>query len=130
MRLLPLVNPFVKKLSIKKSKEELEDQKRSGIIAYEHYPLGPAASLTKLIKENSKSIKEIKDPILIIQGSLDDKWIVDSAKIIHENVSSKDKKLVYLKNSPHNITKGHEIDITKEYIYEFIKSHSKFLQES
>ena len=125
MHFLNTFSPFVKRLSIKKTKKELEDQKTNRILAYKRYPLGPAACLAKLIKKTRASIDKIKDPILILQGSLDDKWIVDSSKIIQDKISSKDKKLIYLKNSPHNIPKGPEIDIVKQKIYEFITKHSK-----
>lgn len=128
MDLVQMLNPFIKRLTLKKSKKELEDQKRSNIIAYERYPLGAVASLVKIIKETRKNLDKITDPILIIQGSLDEKWIAESAKIIFNSISSKDKELIYLKKTPHNIPKGPEKDLVKKHIFEFIKKKSKIIK--
>ena len=122
--LLTFLGPFFPKLAIKKSKEELKNQYRSGIIAYESYPVKPANSLRKLIKNNRRALNKISDPILIIQGLQDEKWIIDSSKIIFENVSSKDKQIKMLEQSPHCLTHGPEKDRVGKILVQFIKEKS------
>lgn len=109
----------------KKSKSEKQDQEKHTILSYDGYPIGPANSLRKLLKNNMKKLGSISNPILILQGSLDDKWIRKSAKTIFEKVSSKDKELVFLKNSSHSLTHESEREKINELIYEFIRKRSK-----
>lgn len=124
--LLTFLAPLFPKLAVKKSRSELENQNRSGIIAYEKYPVKPANLLRKLIKDNRKKMNKISEPILIIQGLQDDKWIINSSKIIYENVSSKDKQLKLLDQSPHCLTHGSEKEEVGKLLVQFIKEKSNF----
>ncbi len=125
--LLSLIAPILRNFAIKKSKEELKGQEKYNIICYDKYPIWPANSIRKLVKRNQFQLKDITDPILIIQGSLDENWLKESAKIIYDRVSSKDKELVFLEKSPHSLTHGSEKELVNEIIYNFIKKNSKLI---
>lgn len=127
LALLLVLGPLLRKISIRKSKEELEGQEKYNNISYKKYPVGPAGSLAKLILQVRKNLSNITAPILIIQGLLDARWLRISAKIIFDKVSSDDKELVLLRNSPHNLGEGPELDNVQISIYNFIKRKSKIL---
>ncbi|HUT81179.1 MAG TPA: alpha/beta fold hydrolase [Candidatus Bathyarchaeia archaeon] len=129
MTVLPLIAPLLQNASVKKSKRDLEYQQKYGIICYDRDPIGPAKFVVKLIKEMRSRLKEITAPILIIQGLKDSNWIIKSAKILMENVSSQERELVFLEQSPHCFTIGPEKEKVNEIVYEFIRKKSDILEK-
>ncbi len=121
---LAIAGPIFKNAVHKKKKKEKQDQEKYIILCYDGYPIGPANSLRKLLKYNLTRLESISAPILILQGSLDDKWLQKSAITIFESVSSKDKELVFLENSSHSLTHESEKEKINELIYEFIRKRS------
>jgi carboxylesterase len=122
--MLAIAAPIFKNVVYKKNKNEKQDQVKYSILCYDGYPIGPANTLRKLLKNNKSKLASINDPILILQGSLDDKWLRKSAKIIYDRVSSKDKELVFLEKSSHSLTHESEKEKINELIYEFIRKRS------
>jgi carboxylesterase len=122
---LPLITPFSKKASFKKNRRERAQQAKNKILCYDAYPIAPANTFRKMLNKTSTKLGLIKDPILILQGSLDEKWIRKSAKTIYEKVSSEDKQLIFLEKSSHSLTHESEKGKINELIYEFIRKRSK-----
>ncbi|MHA1221056.1 MAG: alpha/beta hydrolase, partial [Candidatus Heimdallarchaeota archaeon] len=122
---LPIFGSLLRKVSIKKTAKEIAYQKEKGIVCYERNPIGPANSLRKLIKGVRKNLGKITDPILIMQGLLDSKWVIKSSKIILEEVSSQEQEIIFLRNSPHCFTVGPEKDKVNESVFDFISRYSK-----
>ncbi|NHJ47420.1 MAG: hypothetical protein FK733_06515 [Asgard group archaeon] len=122
--LLATIGILLKKAAIKKSKEEKVDQKKYKIVCYDKYPIGPAASLRKTILKTRKQLSNIESPILIIQGIFDGKWVVDSSRIIFNEVSSEKKELVLLRKTSHTLTLGPEKEKVHELILKFIQKNS------
>ena len=122
---LAIAAPIFKNAVHKKNKKEKISQEKHTILCYDGYPIAPANSLRKLLKYNLTRLVSISAPLLILQGSLDDKWLLKSAKTIFESVSSKDKELVFLENSSHSLTHESEKEKINELIYEFIRKRSK-----
>lgn len=122
--LLACLSGLFKNYAVKKSKAELAEKVKYNNISYDKYPISPANSVRKLVNQVKNELNKITAPILILQSSLDKKWIVNSSKIIYNSISSKDKQLIYLENSPHCLTIGPERDKAKKLIYEFIKIRS------
>ncbi|MHA1557686.1 MAG: alpha/beta hydrolase [Candidatus Heimdallarchaeota archaeon] len=127
MPILLAFGSIFRKIAVKKSKKELAGQQKYNILAYKKYPIGPARSLVKLILKIKKNLANITAPILIIQGLLDARWLRVSSIIIFDKVSSDDKELILLRESPHNLTEGPEVDNVQKTIYQFIKRKSKNL---
>ena len=122
---LAIAAPIFKNAVHKKNKKEKISQEKHTILCYDGYPIAPANSLRKLLKYNLTRLVSISAPLLILQGSLVDKWLLKSAKTIFESVSSKDKELVFLENSSHSLTHESEKEKINELIYEFIRKRSK-----
>ncbi|NHK32249.1 MAG: alpha/beta hydrolase [Asgard group archaeon] len=125
--LLATIGPLLKNLAIKKRRKELIEQKQHKIICYDSYPIGPAISFSKTIHKTRKQLPKIESPILIIQGVLDGKWIVDSSRIIFNEVKSKIKNLILLQKTSHVLTMGPEKEKVHSFILEFIQKNSKIL---
>ncbi|NHJ41073.1 MAG: alpha/beta hydrolase [Asgard group archaeon] len=126
---LATIGPLLKNITIKKSRKELIEQKHYKIICYDRYPVGPAISIRKTIHKTRKKLSNIKSPILIIQGQLDSKWIVDSSRIIFKEVKSENKNIIILQKTSHVLTLGPEKKKIHNFILEFIQKNSKLLNK-
>ncbi|MCF2144397.1 MAG: alpha/beta fold hydrolase [Candidatus Heimdallarchaeota archaeon] len=124
---LAIIGGIAKNIVITKSKETLAEMKNHSILCYEQDPIGPANSIRKNLRAIRRNLHRISAPILILQGLHDARWIVNSAKKIHQRVSSRDKELVFLEQSSHNLLMGPEISSVKKIVYAFLKKHSTLL---
>ncbi|MDP2909220.1 MAG: alpha/beta hydrolase [Nanoarchaeota archaeon] len=87
-------------------------------------PFKAKYELIKLIKETHEAIKEVKSPILIIQGTADRRVSKDSPYQIHNQVRSKDKAMMILPGEQHIVLKGKYKNQVFDRIYEFILQHN------
>lgn len=92
-------------------------------VNYLKHPLSSVSQLEKVMSKVEQTIKNVIAPILIIQGDNDPTVKVESAQLIYDNVSSKDKKLLLLPRERHSILadKGH--DEVFKAIHRFIINH-------
>ena len=92
-------------------------------VNYLKHPLSSVAQLEKVMRKVERTVKNVTAPILIIQGDNDPTVKRESAQLIYDDVSSKDKKLLLLPRERHSILadKGH--DEVFEAIYRFIINH-------
>jgi carboxylesterase len=121
--LLTLFTPFLKKQTIQKSRIELQEQEGLGAIAYSHYPIAATNSLRQALPTIRRNLKKITEPILLIYGTKDARWIQKAGKIIFDNVSSEIKELLYFPNSPHCLTLGSEKEAIWEKTWQFIQQY-------
>jgi esterase/lipase len=70
-----------------------------------------------------KLLPKIVDPILIIQGDNDPTVKRESAKLIYDSVSAKDKQLMILPRDKHSILADEKHDEVFEAVYHFIERH-------
>ena len=75
-----------------------------------------------LIKNVKKELKKIKCPTLIIHSKKDHTILPNSASYIHNNISSKSKKILWLENSGHVITVDNEKEKVFQLVYDFIRN--------
>jgi carboxylesterase len=75
---------------------------------YPSYPIRVAIELHRIIDEVQKIIPDITVPALIIHSLKDATVPYQHAEKIYELLGSNDKKLVWLENSGHNITRDSE----------------------
>lgn len=91
-------------------------------IAYTQVGLNALSSALSLIKNVKKEIKKIKCPTLIIHSKKDHTILPNSASYIHNNISSKSKKILWLENSGHVITVDNEKEKVFQLVYDFIRN--------
>lgn len=104
--------------------DERELKKR---IAYKRVPIKSIASALDLIRTVKKEIKNIRVPTLIMHSIKDHTIKPTSSKYVYDNLelSIKDKKLVYLKNSGHVITVDFDKKMVFKEILDFLKNRRK-----
>jgi len=77
----------------------------------------------KVMRKVEQTIKNVTAPILIIHGDNDPTVKRESAQLIYDNVSSKDKKLLLLPRDRHSILADKRHDEVFEAIDRFIQNH-------
>ena len=91
--------------------------------SYDGYPLHAAHEVMRLSQEVRRSLPQVNCPALIVQGELDPAIAPDCAQIVNDGVSSKEKEVLYLKNSGHLVTIDSEWELVAETTYRFIQTH-------
>ncbi|WP_240374453.1 alpha/beta hydrolase [Bacillus piscicola] len=99
-----------------------EDQVKKEMEEFKKLPLDTLYSINELIDDLHQQLNKIQAPALIVQGALDQMVEPESAKIIHREISSTQKKLKWYEHSHHVITMDKEKDQLHEDIYEFLES--------
>lgn len=96
--------PFVKLFEDYQTKGEISINKLKELGFSVPYNAIPLNSVSELLKGISKlELGNVEEPILIIQGIDDDVVDRDSAIEIYDEVNSKEKKLLFLEDSSHQI---------------------------
>ncbi|MFW5982050.1 MAG: alpha/beta hydrolase [Halanaerobiaceae bacterium] len=85
----------------------------------EHYTK-QAAELHKLMRLTRKKLNNITADTLIICSPIDEQVPMKAAYRIKKEISSKNKELIILENSPHVINNGPEKEECAEHIIEFL----------
>jgi carboxylesterase len=86
-------------------------------------PLHGASELSKLQFEVTRNLHKVFVPMIIFQGKLDQTIDPMSAVRVLERVSSEDKQLVWLTNSPHVILLEGPFDEVLQLSLNFIETH-------
>lgn len=90
-------------------------------LEYPSYPIRVATELHRLIDEVQKCIPNITVPTLIIHSKRDATIPSHHAEKIHEKLGSKDKVLLWLEKSGHNVTRDSEREKVFQATAEFIQ---------
>lgn len=86
-------------------------------------PLHGASELSKLQSKVRTNLHRVSVPLIIFQGKLDQTIDPMSSVRVLEQVSSEDKHLVWLTNSPHVILLEGPFDEVMELSIDFIETH-------
>lgn len=92
-------------------------------INYHKHPLASVSQLEKIMSKTVKSLKDVKAPILVIQGDNDPTVKRESAKLIYDGVRSKDKQLMILPRNRHSILADNDCAEVFSAIYHFMDKH-------
>ncbi|KJS86636.1 MAG: hypothetical protein JM58_06705 [Peptococcaceae bacterium BICA1-8] len=110
---------------IKFSRKKTNTSKNYESFWYDQYPISCTASLVKMLPVIKKELKDINNPVLIIQSTLDKTVNPVSAQYIYDNIGSREKEIYWLHNSGHVAT----LDIEREQVFlwteEFIAAYLK-----
>jgi len=91
-------------------------------IAYDRTPLQAMYQMMKLVKKVKKNLKLVKEPILIFKSKEDHLIPIRSAEYTLINISSINKKIVWLENSYHVATLDYDKDLIFEKSIKFIEN--------
>ncbi len=89
---------------------------------YDTLPLKSAAQLMSYLNFVKTQLKKINSPILVVQATKDDLVKPESAIYILNNVNSKNKDLLWLRNSTHINLVKYDRELLKQRGYKFIKN--------
>ena len=121
---LHFFNEMISHLNAKGILEWIDNSKtEQPDINYSKHPLASVSQLEKVMSKTVKNLGNISAPILIIQGDNDPTVKRESAKLIYDAVSSKDKKLMILPRNKHSILADDGYEEIFEAIQQFIESH-------
>ncbi len=117
---LQVFNEMISHLHAKGIKEWVENNSENPAVNYSRHPLASIAQMEKVMTRADKTLKNITDPILVLQG--DDDPIVNpkSARLIYDRVNSSMKKLVLVPRSNHIIVTGEGEEEIFESVHRFI----------
>lgn len=93
-------------------------------VAMDNYPLSCIYELLQLSKQTRKIIKEVACPILIIHSLEDDLTSIKSAKFVFDNVASKNKEYLELKDSYHLVLYDNEREFVFNKTLDFLEKLS------
>jgi carboxylesterase len=123
LKFLPIIKYFVKYIYSPGSDIKDKTQKN---LAYDYIPTGALLEFLRLISLVKKELPLVNQPQLIFKSIEDHVIPQDSVEITLKSISSKQKEVVFLKNSYHVATADFDKDIICEKSLEFI---NKILKE-
>ncbi|NOR56197.1 MAG: alpha/beta fold hydrolase, partial [Sulfurovum sp.] len=94
-------------------------------VNYHKHPLASVSQLEKIMSKVEKTLDQVTAPILIIQGDNDPIVKGESAKLIYEGVSSKEKSLLLLPRERHSILADDQHADVFDAVYGFIEKTSQ-----
>jgi carboxylesterase len=94
------------------------------IWCYDKLPLCGAAEVYLLQRQVRQALPTIRQPMLIFQGRRDRQLTERAAQMVYDQVSSLDKRLVWLENSGHNLLVDGEREAVWAQSYEWIMTHA------
>jgi esterase/lipase/1-acyl-sn-glycerol-3-phosphate acyltransferase len=125
-------NKLLSKIHVNKGKMEfVENVPENPEINYLRNPVSGGNELEKLIKQVENQLKNVKGPVLIIQGSDDPVVNAVSGLEIFEKLGTKDKQLLRIYAQHHGILRGGEADKVNAMVLMFLEkvSSNNFLVE-
>lgn len=82
-----------------------------------------------LVEKYQESYKNVKVPIMIVHGSLDQMVPIDSTKLIYNQLTVK-KKYLEIEGYYHDVFKGNKVDLINTEIRDFLKKPTLFLPKA
>ena len=89
-------------------------------IGYSGMPVKTVPELLKLMKKAKSNLAKVECPTLIVQSYQDQTVKPVSAEIIHKNITSSDKEILWLEKSGHVCTVGPEKEKLNKEVIKFL----------
>jgi len=91
---------------------------------YTVYPVKASVELLNLQRHTRKQLPKITQPIIVFTGEFDRSIAPNAAEIVMKGISSKTRKHIHMKDSPHCIILDGELDRAFNHVIQFIKEQS------
>ena len=123
MRLTPIAKYFMKYAPVNHTAEsDLGDSEAlNRVWCYDTRPVAAAAEVYALQRWARRALSSITQPVLIFQGRKDRDLPPEAAQITYNGISSRDKTLIWLDNSGHNVLVDGEREAVWEESYGWIR---------
>jgi carboxylesterase len=96
-------------------------QVRPPVWHYRRYPPNAVVQFRTLVRATRRALPRVRLPTLILQGRLDGSLDPEGARLVDDRISAKDKTLVWLEHSRHNLAVGVEREQAFEQVHAFIE---------
>jgi carboxylesterase len=120
--LAPVIRRFVASLPGVANDIADPDEKE---LAYDRLPTAAAHSMLRFLKRARRALPAVRCPVLVMHSHNDHTVPPSNADVIHDEVASTDKELVWFERSYHVITLDYDRDEAFSRTYEFIKERSR-----
>ena len=117
---LQAFNEMIAHLHAKGIREWIENKSENPDINYGKHPLASIAQMEKVMTRVDRTLENIRDPILVLQGDKDPVVNPKSAQLIYKRVNSSMKKLVLLPRKNHIIVTGEGNEEVFASVHRFI----------
>jgi esterase/lipase/1-acyl-sn-glycerol-3-phosphate acyltransferase len=117
---LHVFNEMIAYLNAKGIKEWVENRSENPDINYAKHPLASIAQMEKIMTRVDKTLENITDPVLVLQGDNDPVVNPKSAQLIYRRVNTSMKKLVLLPRTNHIIITGDGEEEIFQGVHRFI----------
>ncbi len=105
----------------KRREDKSNEQVKLEMEQFKKTPMNTLKALQQLLQEVRDNVDMIYTPTFVVQARHDEMINTESANIIHDEVESEQKQLIWYENSTHVITLGDEKDKLHADVYEFIE---------
>ena len=120
VRFLQYFQPFVEK-----DESDWHDKNNAkGHVEYPTYPLKSIIELEKFLGITRGILKDIHIPVLLIHSKDDTSVSPENADFIYQNLASPNKKLIWIKDSGHNIVCDKRRTQVFQFVSEFINANT------
>ncbi len=113
-------NEMIAHLRAKGIKEWVENKSENPEVNYDKHPLASIAQMERVMTRADKTLEQITDPILVLQGDNDPVVNPKSAQLIYKRVNASMKKLVMVPRTNHIIITGEGKEEVFESVHRFI----------
>jgi carboxylesterase len=115
---------WVKKEVDKGAPDWQSEEAANGHVSYKRYPTRSLAELNDLLRETHRAAPKITTPVLLMQGKKDTGIPADSMDTWYREVGSEIKRMVWMPNSGHIITREPDRFTVYDLAAEFINTVS------
>ncbi|MCK9231018.1 MAG: alpha/beta hydrolase [Syntrophales bacterium] len=116
-------NTMLSTLHLEKGKVEfVSNEPQNRHINYFRNPVSGVRQLEKLMQTVEKRLKDINDPVLVIQGTEDPVVNPESGRTIFEKLGSESKSLVSIRTDQHGILWNEQVEEVRRKVLAFLDS--------
>jgi len=131
LAMIPLARHFIRYIHMG-GPESPDPEVRERFWSYDRWPLNSLHQVTKFMKQTRLELPQVRVPLLILHGDLDQTVPADCPQEIHDRAASVDKTILHFANSTHSLPQDHDREQVWQSIHQFIarlaKNYEKRLQ--
>jgi carboxylesterase len=118
-KLVPLAKHFVRFISTG-GPESPDPEVRARFWSYDRWPLRAVDQLLKFMGQTRRELPQVRAPLLILHGELDQTVPADCPQEIYDRTASTDKAILRFPNSTHSLPQDHDRQQVWRSVYDFI----------
>lgn len=114
---LRILTPYLRRIKHGVTRDPIAARK---LPSFDRFSVNALITFEGLTTNVKKNLPKIKNPVLILQSTWDNRAAPPSGKYIYERVASTEKELIWLNNSGHVITLDYDKEIVLREVLDFV----------